>query len=71
MANRHMFREYRIARAASNRGGILTKDGVYSCIGLSVGKYVERSCLKWNGYLGIVVPKRKAKMPVTVILRGQ
>ena len=49
LANRHMFREYRIARAASNRGGILTKDGVYSCIGLSVGKYVERSCLKWNG----------------------
>ena len=67
MANRHMFMEYRIARAASNRGGILTKDGVYSCIGLSVAKYLQRSCLKWNGYFKIVVAKRKAKMPVQVI----
>ena len=39
------------------------QDGDYFCIGVSVAKYLERSCLKWNGYLGIVVPKRKAKMP--------
>ena len=30
-------------------------------------KYLARSCPKCNGYLGIVVPERKAKMPVQAI----
>jgi hypothetical protein len=32
-----------------------------------VAKYLQRSCPKCNGYLGIVVPERKAKMPVQAI----
>ena len=29
-----------------------------------MAKYLQRSCPKCNGYLGIVVLERKAKMPV-------
>jgi hypothetical protein len=29
-----------------------------------MAKYLQRPCPKCNGYLGIVVPERKAKMPV-------
>jgi hypothetical protein len=29
-----------------------------------MARYLQRSCPKCNGYLGIVLPKRKAKMPV-------
>jgi hypothetical protein len=32
-----------------------------------VAKYLQRSCPKCNGYLGIVVPERQAKMPVQAI----
>ena len=32
-----------------------------------MAKYLQRSCPKCNGYLGIVVPERKAKMPVQAI----
>jgi hypothetical protein len=32
-----------------------------------MAKYVCRSCPRCNGYLGIVVPERKAKMPVQAI----
>src|SRR6266403_5898171 len=32
-----------------------------------MAKYLKRSCPKCNGYLGIVVPERKAKMPVQAI----
>jgi len=32
-----------------------------------VAKYLQRSCPKCNGYLGIVVPEWKAKMPVPAI----
>jgi hypothetical protein len=32
-----------------------------------MAKYLCRSCPKCNGYLGIVVPERKAKMPVQAI----
>jgi hypothetical protein len=32
-----------------------------------MAKYLARSCPKCNGYLGIVVPERKAKMPVQTI----
>jgi S1-C subfamily serine protease len=35
-----------------------------------VAKYLQRSCAKCNGYLGIVVPERKAKPPVQAIKRG-
>ena len=33
----------------------------------NMAKYVQRSCPKCDGYLGIVVPERKAKMPVQAI----
>ena len=33
----------------------------------NMAKYLQRSCPKCNGYLGIVVPERKAKMPVQAI----
>jgi hypothetical protein len=33
-----------------------------------MAKYLQRSCPKCNGYLGIVVPERKAKMPVQTIM---
>jgi hypothetical protein len=33
----------------------------------SVAKYLQRSCPKCNGYLGIVVPERRTKMPVQAI----
>jgi len=33
-----------------------------------MAKYLQRSCPKCNGYLGIVVPERKAKMPVQAII---
>jgi hypothetical protein len=32
-----------------------------------MAKYLQRSCPKCNGYLGIVIPERKAKMPVQAI----
>jgi hypothetical protein len=32
-----------------------------------MAKYLQRSCPKCNGYLGIVLPERKAKMPVRAI----
>jgi C4-type Zn-finger protein len=32
-----------------------------------MAKYVCRSCPKCDGYLGIVVPERKVKMPVQAI----
>src|SRR5882724_8164316 len=32
-----------------------------------MAKYLARSCPKCNGYLGIVVPERKAKLPVKAI----
>jgi hypothetical protein len=32
-----------------------------------MAKYLQRSCPKGNGYLGIVVPERKVKMPVQAI----
>ena len=32
-----------------------------------MAKYLQRSCPKCNGYLGIMVPERKAKMPVQAI----
>jgi C4-type Zn-finger protein len=32
-----------------------------------VAKYLQRSCPKCDGYLGIVVPERKAKTPVQAI----
>ena len=32
-----------------------------------MAKYLPRSCPKCNGYLGIVVPERKRKMPVQAI----
>jgi hypothetical protein len=32
-----------------------------------MAKYLQRSCPKCNGYLGIVVPERKAKVPVQAI----
>jgi hypothetical protein len=32
-----------------------------------VAKYLQRSCPKCNGYLGIVLPKLKADMPVQAI----
>src|SRR6266404_5575446 len=32
-----------------------------------MAKYLQRSCPKCNGYLGIVVPERKAKMTVQAI----
>jgi hypothetical protein len=32
-----------------------------------VAMYLQRSCPKCNGYLGIVVPERKAKMPMQAI----
>ena len=32
-----------------------------------MAKYLARSCPKCSGYLGIVVPERKAKMPVQAI----
>jgi C4-type Zn-finger protein len=31
------------------------------------GQVLQRSCPKCNGYLGIVVPERKVKMPVQAI----
>ena len=33
------------------------------------GEYLHRSYPKCNGYLGIVLPKRKGKMPVQAIKR--
>jgi hypothetical protein len=30
-------------------------------------RYLQRSCPKGKGYLGIVVPERKAKLPVQAI----
>jgi hypothetical protein len=33
----------------------------------NMAKYFQRSCPKCNGYLGIVVPERKTKLPVKVI----
>jgi hypothetical protein len=32
-----------------------------------MAKYLQRSCPKCNGYLGIVIPQRKGKMPVQAI----
>jgi hypothetical protein len=32
-----------------------------------MAKYLQRSCPKCNGYLGIVVPERKTKTPVQAI----
>jgi C4-type Zn-finger protein len=32
-----------------------------------MAKYLQRSCPKCNGYLGIVVPEGKPKMPVQAI----
>jgi hypothetical protein len=32
-----------------------------------MAKYLQRSCPKCSGYLGIVVPERKGKMPVQAI----
>jgi hypothetical protein len=32
-----------------------------------MAKYLQRSCPKCNGYLGIVVPERKGKMRVKAI----
>jgi hypothetical protein len=32
-----------------------------------MAKYLQRSCPKCNGYLGIVVPELRAKMPVQAI----
>jgi len=32
-----------------------------------MANYLQRSCLKCNGYLGIVVPEQKAKMSVQAI----
>src|SRR5437016_11526332 len=32
-----------------------------------MAKYLARSCPKCNGYLGIVVPERNAKMPIQAI----
>ena len=32
-----------------------------------MAKYLQRSCPKCNGYLGLVVPKRKAKTAVQAI----
>jgi hypothetical protein len=34
-----------------------------------MAKYLQRSCPKCCGYLGIVVPERNAKMPVQAINR--
>jgi hypothetical protein len=32
-----------------------------------IAKYLQRCCPRCNGYLGIVIPKRKAKLPVQAI----
>jgi hypothetical protein len=32
-----------------------------------MAKYLQRTCPRCNGYLGIVIPERKAKMPVQAI----
>jgi len=32
-----------------------------------MAKYLQRSCPKCGGYLGIVIPERKAKIPVQAI----
>jgi hypothetical protein len=32
-----------------------------------MAKFLQRSCPKCNGYLEIVVPKRKVKLPVQAI----
>jgi hypothetical protein len=35
--------------------------------GVRIAKYLQRSCPKCNGYLGIVVPEGKGKKPVQAI----
>jgi C4-type Zn-finger protein len=38
-----------------------------SARGLNGSKYLQRSCPKCKGYLGIVIPEQKVKMPVQAI----
>jgi hypothetical protein len=50
--------------------GALAKGGVYLRRlnrKRPVAKYLQRSCSKCDGYLGIIVPEQKAKTPVQAI----